>query len=74
VESIEVARVEVREPWKLPDSIFKPRVKESDAKGFWDTDECEAKMFECDWARACSKEKFTGENVYKARACSKGLW
>ncbi len=25
VESIEAVRIEQREPWKLPDSIFKPR-------------------------------------------------
>ena len=60
-ESIEAARVEAREPWKLPESIFKPRVKECDSKGFWDSDECYDKMFERDWARACAKEKFTGE-------------
>ena len=55
-----MARVEAREPWKLPDSIFKPRVKECDSKAFWDSDDCMDKMFERDWIRASAKEKFTG--------------
>ncbi len=35
------------------------RVKDSDSKSFYDTDETETKMFERDWQRACAKEKFT---------------
>jgi hypothetical protein len=35
-ESIVVAAAEEREPWTLPGSIFKPRVKESDARAFYD--------------------------------------
>lgn len=60
VENIEVKAPEEREPWTLPMSVFKPRAKESDAKGYLDTDVSEEKMFERDWQRACSKEKFTG--------------
>eukprot|EP00983_Pelagomonas_calceolata_P113261 1159965-Pelagomonas_calceolata.AAC.18 len=37
VEDIEVKVVEEREPWTLPMSIFKPRLKESDARNFFDT-------------------------------------
>lgn len=40
--------------WKLEDSIWKPRVKWADSKGFWDSDDVERSMFECDWARAIS--------------------
>lgn len=35
-ESIAVQLAEEREPWTLPSSIFKPRVKESDARAFYD--------------------------------------
>jgi hypothetical protein len=35
-ESIVVAAAEEREPWTLPGSIFKPRVKEADARAFYD--------------------------------------
>ena len=65
VESIEVAQA--RAPWKLPESVFKPRVKEADSRGFFDTDQSEARMFERDWERACTKEKFTGGGVYNFR-------
>ncbi len=34
-EDIEVL---YRPPWLLPESVFKPRAKECDAKDFWDTD------------------------------------
>lgn len=37
VEAVEVKAVEEREPWTLPSSIFKPRVKEADARNFFDT-------------------------------------
>ncbi|KAG1678758.1 hypothetical protein FOA52_012798 [Chlamydomonas sp. UWO 241] len=57
-EDVELAPT--REPWSLPNSIFKPRTKETDAKAFFDTDACEEKMFEKDWGRATAKEKFTG--------------
>jgi hypothetical protein len=35
-EDIHVPVAEHREPWTLPGSIFKPRVKESDARAFYD--------------------------------------
>jgi len=37
VEDIEVKVVEERDPWTLPVSIFKPRLKESDSRNFFDT-------------------------------------
>ncbi|GMH33927.1 hypothetical protein BSKO_01761 [Bryopsis sp. KO-2023] len=58
-EKIEVQPQEEREPWTLPMSIFKPRVKESDAKDYCDTPKVVDNMFERDWARCCQKEKFT---------------
>ncbi|GAX81636.1 hypothetical protein CEUSTIGMA_g9064.t1 [Chlamydomonas eustigma] len=59
--SVRTEDVEVlyRPPWLLPESVFRPRAKESDCKDFWDTDATQIKMFEKDWARACKKEKFT---------------
>jgi hypothetical protein len=59
VESIEV-KIELKDPWKLEMSIFKPRVKEADSHDFFDKQESEDRMFERDWQRACAKEKFTG--------------
>ena len=53
-------QVVYREPWLLPESVFKPRVKEADCKDFWDKETTTSKMFERDWARACAKEKFSG--------------
>ena len=38
--------------WKLSESIWAPRVKWSDSKGFWDNEETDMKMFRCDWRRA----------------------
>jgi hypothetical protein len=35
-EDNHVPVAEHREPWTLPGSIFKPRVKESDARAFYD--------------------------------------
>ena len=37
MEAIEVKMVEEREPWQLPQSIFKPRAKECDARAFFDS-------------------------------------
>lgn len=37
VEDIEVKALEEREAWTLPNSIFKPRMKESDAHAFTDS-------------------------------------
>eukprot|EP00879_Flechtneria_rotunda_P024201 GHRR01025649.1.p1 GENE.GHRR01025649.1~~GHRR01025649.1.p1 ORF type:complete len:986 (+),score=357.96 GHRR01025649.1:892-3849(+) len=58
-ESIIVQVAEEKEPWALPSSIFKPRIKEADAHAFYDGGATLDKMFERDWARACAKEKFT---------------
>jgi len=35
-EDIRLPVAEQREPWTLPGSIFKPRVKECDARAFYD--------------------------------------
>eukprot|EP00878_Enallax_costatus_P045018 GHUV01053851.1.p1 GENE.GHUV01053851.1~~GHUV01053851.1.p1 ORF type:complete len:472 (+),score=157.43 GHUV01053851.1:213-1628(+) len=58
-ETVAVQLAEEREPWALPSSIFKARVKESDARAFYDGGATVDKMFERDWQRACGKEKFT---------------
>ena len=50
---------EVREAWRVEQSaIWRPRLREADSRGFWDTAACRDRMFEADWARACGKEKF----------------
>ena len=50
---------EVREAWRVEQSaIWRPRLREADSRGFWDTATCRDRMFEADWARACGKEKF----------------
>ncbi len=36
-EAVEVKMAEAREPWTLPNSIFKPRAKEADARNYHDT-------------------------------------
>ncbi|MEW5306191.1 MAG: hypothetical protein WDW36_008675 [Sanguina aurantia] len=59
VEDIEVKALEEREAWTLPNSIFKPRLKESDAHAFTDGAAVEERMFDRDWARATGKEKFS---------------
>eukprot|EP00798_Chlamydomonas_sp_ICE-L_P023775 gene23775-9334_t len=59
VEAITMVPVEERDPWQLPLSIFKARAKEADCRTWHDTDAVETKMFERDWQRATSKEKFT---------------
>lgn len=37
-----MAPKEERDPWTLPMSIFKPRAKESDARGYWDSGQVRA--------------------------------
>jgi hypothetical protein len=50
---------EVRAAWTVEQSaIWRPRLREADSRGFWDTPGCRDRMFEADWARACNKEKF----------------
>lgn len=58
-EDIHIPVVEQHEPWTLPGSIFKPRIRECDAKAFYDGAATLEKLFSRDWARACGKEKFT---------------
>ncbi|DBA81483.1 TPA: hypothetical protein ACH3X1_007263 [Trebouxia sp. C0004] len=50
---------EVRAAWTVEQStIWRPRLREADSRGFWDTPGCRDRMFQADWARACNKEKF----------------
>eukprot|EP00198_Chlamydomonas_reinhardtii_P003541 XP_001692877.1 flagellar associated protein [Chlamydomonas reinhardtii] len=72
VENIEVKQQEEREPWTLPSSIFKNRVKECDARAFFDSHTVEEKMFERDWQRACAKEKFTSMMSRENKANKEG--
>ncbi|KAG2438847.1 hypothetical protein HXX76_005387 [Chlamydomonas incerta] len=72
VENIEVKAQEEREPWTLPSSIFKNRVKECDARAFFDSHAVEEKMFERDWQRACAKEKFTSMMSRENKANKEG--
>ncbi|KXZ56071.1 hypothetical protein GPECTOR_2g953 [Gonium pectorale] len=72
VENIEIKPQEEREPWTLPSSIFKNRVKECDARAFYDSHQVEERMFERDWQRACSKEKFTSMMSRENKANKEG--
>ncbi|GIL66635.1 hypothetical protein Vafri_20126 [Volvox africanus] len=72
VENIEIKPQEEREPWTLPNSIFKNRVKECDARAFYDAHQVEERMFERDWQRACSKEKFTSMMSRENKANKEG--
>eukprot|EP00854_Cymbomonas_tetramitiformis_P001251 gene1251-1829_t len=60
-------------PWKLPESIFRPRLKESDAKAFHNTEKVERKMFEKDWDWLDKKEKFTSMLERENKANPKGI-
>ncbi|KAK3240538.1 hypothetical protein CYMTET_49627 [Cymbomonas tetramitiformis] len=62
-----------RTPWKLPESIFRPRLKESDAKAFHNTEKVERKMFEKDWDWLDKKEKFTSMLERENKANPKGI-
>ena len=44
-------KAKAKKPWKLEESIWAPRAKTCDSKDFWDSDECEKKLFESDWER-----------------------
>lgn len=70
----EIVRVvlEERDPWTLPQSIFRPRIKESDARAFYDGNATLDKMFERDWQRACGKEKFTSMLSRENKAAKHG--
>eukprot|EP00239_Pterosperma_sp_CCMP1384_P006610 CAMPEP_0197846288 /NCGR_PEP_ID=MMETSP1438-20131217/3054_1 /TAXON_ID=1461541 /ORGANISM="Pterosperma sp., Strain CCMP1384" /LENGTH=604 /DNA_ID=CAMNT_0043457875 /DNA_START=30 /DNA_END=1845 /DNA_ORIENTATION=- len=46
-----------KEPWTLPKSIFKARLKECESKAFFDSQKVANKMFEKDWSLCMSKDK-----------------
>ena len=54
--------------WTLPMSIFKPRQRESDSKGFFDSDSCERRAMNSDWKRLMEKEKFYNMLVRENKA------
>jgi hypothetical protein len=47
-----------RDPWDIYASVFAPRLKEADCRAFYDSTKSEKKMFNKDWARLLTKEKF----------------
>eukprot|EP00891_Asterochloris_glomerata_P005689 jgi/Astpho2/5689/fgenesh1_pg.00079_%23_100_t len=47
------------EAWSIEKSIWRPRLKESDARAFVDTPACLERMCEADWKHAVAKEKFS---------------
>ena len=47
------------EVWSIEKSIWRPRLKESDARAFLDTPTCLERMCEADWKHAVAKEKFS---------------
>ena len=50
----EVAKV----PWSLPKSIFRPRVKECESRGYFDSERVKEKSKTNDWDSMLGKEKF----------------
>ena len=46
-------------PWRLPDSIFRPRRTECDSKAFFDNHMVEDKNFDKNWKRMAAKDKFS---------------
>lgn len=45
-------------PWSLPKSIFRPRVKESESRGYFDSERVKDKAITNDWNALIGKEKF----------------
>ncbi|GAX86341.1 hypothetical protein CEUSTIGMA_g13753.t1, partial [Chlamydomonas eustigma] len=45
--------------WGLEDSIFSPKPRENDSKGFYDKEGMEADVFDLDWQRCLDKSKFS---------------
>lgn len=45
-----------KDPWTLPKSIFQPRMKEADSKGFFDTKRTQKAMLMNEWQRLRRKE------------------
>eukprot|EP00210_Caulerpa_lentillifera_P000601 g582.t1 len=69
----QIERVEAnKEPWTLPNSIFKPRLRESDSRDFFDTSKVLQTSFERDWKRCCKKEKFTSMISREAKGMGHG--
>jgi len=66
-EKREEIKVEVKEPWSLPKSIFRERTKVCDSKGFFDSQKVEDAVFENDWANLTAKEKFTSAMAREAK-------
>lgn len=54
------SQIRVKTPWSLPVSVFKPRMKDSDAKDFYDDNSLLNKMFIRDWEWLEKKDKFIG--------------
>jgi hypothetical protein len=55
----ELAAAATRNAWKLEDSIFSPKPRENDSKGFYDKEGIEADVFDLDWQRCLGKSKFS---------------
>jgi len=50
--------VQYKPPWDIYKSIYAPRLKEADARSFWEERPFWKKMFRADWTRCCSQERF----------------
>jgi len=59
-EVVTVEEVKPKKPWRIQDSVFAPRQRESDAKSFFDSQVSQKKMLDVDWKRLTNKEKFVG--------------
>jgi hypothetical protein len=52
------------EAWDIYKSVFAPRLKEADARSFWETEKVVARAFEVDWRRMLDEprvRKYVGE-------------
>jgi len=57
-ETLEEELGEEFRPWSLQRSVFAPRLKESDAKAFYDSEVSLMQMMSVDWSRVAAKDKF----------------
>lgn len=54
----EVVEEEPKHAWSLYDSVWVPRLTESDARDFYDSDRVQKRAFKVDWKRVIAQERF----------------
>jgi hypothetical protein len=60
-------------PWKIHASVFSPRARESDARGFFDTESILRKACARDWERMTAKDKFATALQREAKATGSAI-